>query len=294
MQLITRGVVIASTIAAALAELYLAEAAPSIFWIALGGFAVLLAFGSRIRPLALRIIMPAMYLSPAIMLALGLFTDFSKDVVWLLPLLGLCVSGSWTREWSLPARWQWPLITVAMIVAIAWPIVALREADFALWILPLQRVSNTSIGISPWEVDKNVAYFALLHNAGILFIDALCRWYGDRRHEFQRDIVVPLALSAAIASVVAFYQGFVDLSFLSSNFWTYMIRASGTLADPNKLGAVTAFWTIGTVVMAQRMRRPWAMAVSVGSIALGVGAVWLCGSRTRLAAVMVSVLIAGV
>src|SRR4026207_743343 len=123
MQLITRGVVIASTIVAAFVELYLAEVAPSIFWIALGGFILLLAFGSRLRPIALRIVMAAMYLSPAIMLALGLFTDFSKDIVWLLPLLGVCLSGSGMREWSLPARWQWPLVTWAMIVAIAWPIV---------------------------------------------------------------------------------------------------------------------------------------------------------------------------
>ena len=30
--------------------------------------------------------------------------------------------------------------------------------------------------------------------------------------------------------VIAFYQGFVDLSFLNTSVWTYMIRASGTLA----------------------------------------------------------------
>jgi hypothetical protein len=294
MQLITRGVVIASTIVAAFAELYLAEVAPPVFWIALGGFVLLLALGSRLRPIALRIVMPAMYLSPAIMLALGLFTDFSKDIVWLLPLLGLCLSGSGMREWSLPARWQWPLVTWAMIVAIAWPIVFLREADFALWILPLKRVSNTSIGISPWTVGLNVVYLALSHNAGILFVDALCRWYTDRRQELRRDILVPLAMSAAVACVVAFYQGFVDLSFLSSNFWTYMIRASGTLADPNKLGAVTAFWTIGAVALARRVKQPWKIVFTIAAIALGAGAVWLCGSRTGLAAVAVSIVIAAI
>ena len=68
-----------------------------------------------------------------------------------------------------------------MIVAIAWPIVFLREADFALWILPLERVSNTSIGIGPWQVGQNVAYFAIGHILGILCIDALCRWYAERR-----------------------------------------------------------------------------------------------------------------
>jgi hypothetical protein len=293
MLLITRGVVVASTVVAAFAELYLAEATRSMFWIALGGFAVLAAAGSRLRAPALRIIMPAMYLSPAIMLALDLHTDLSKDIVWLLPLLGLCLSGDRWRTWSLPARWQWPLITWAMIVSIAWPIIALREADFALWILPLERVSNTSIGIGPWLVDQSVAYFALGHNAGILFVDALCRWYReDQRDRLQREILVPLAMAAAIACLVAFYQGFVDLSFLSTDFWTYMIRASGTLADPNKLGAVTAFWTIGAVLVARRLTQPWPVIASTAAIALGVGAAWLCGSRTGLAAVLLSVVIA--
>src|SRR4030095_8347727 len=99
---------------------------------ALGGFALLLAFGSRLRPIALRIVMPAMYLSPAILLALQIHEDFSKDIVWLLPLIGLSLSDWRAREWALPARWQWPLVTWAVIVSIAWPIVFLREADFAL------------------------------------------------------------------------------------------------------------------------------------------------------------------
>lgn len=292
MQPISRGVVIASTIVAAFAELYLAEVAPSIVWIAVGGFVLLLAFGSRLRPIALRIVMPAMYLSPAILLALQINEDYKKDIVWLLPLIGLCLSDWRAREWALPSRWQWPLVTWAMIVSIAWPIVFLREADFALWILPLQRVSNTSIGISPWDVDVMVVYIALSHTAGILFIDALCRWYRDRQQQFRRDVLVPLAIAAAIAYAVAFYQGFVDLAFLNRGFWAYMIRASGTLADPNKLGAVSAFWTIGGVILARRMRQPWAMVLPIASIALGLGAVWLCGSRTGLAAVALSVAIA--
>jgi O-antigen ligase len=287
-----KGIVIVSTVVAAFAELYLAEVPPSIFWIAVLGFFGLLAFGVRVRSAALAVVMAAMYLSPAILLALRLNTDFSKDIVWVLPLLGLCLSGGRLLEWSLPSRWQWPLVTWAMLVSIAWPIVFLRETDFAPWIMPLPRVSNTSIGIGPWQVDLNVVYFALAHNAGILFIDALFRWFADRGQTFRRDVLVPLALASAVACAVAFYQGFVDLSFLNSNFWTYMIRASGTLADPNKLGAVAGFWTIGAIILARRLERPWTQVVTIASIAIGVGAAWLCGSRTGLAAVMISVLIA--
>src|ERR1044072_8445155 len=134
---ITRGVVVASTVAAALTELYLVEHAPSIFWMASGGFVLLIAIGWGIRRPALTILMPAIHLSPASLRLLGIGAAFSKDIVWVLPLAGLCLSGSGALKWSLPGRWQWPLITWAMVVAIAWPIVFLREADFALWILPL-------------------------------------------------------------------------------------------------------------------------------------------------------------
>lgn len=292
---VTRGVVIASTVAAGFAEAYLAEPyAPGVpvFWFSVTGFMLMLIAGQRLRPVALPVVMPALYLVPAIFLATRGGEHFSLDIIWIMPLLGLCLSGRDALRWSLPARWQWPLVTWATLVAVAWPIVFLRESDFTLWILPLERVSNTSEGIGPWEVGLNVAYFALGHNAGILFIDALCRWYANARDRFRSEVLAPLAIAAAIAGVVAVYQGFVDLTFLNRGFWVYMIRASGTLADPNKLGAVTAFWTIGAVVLARRLSRPWSMVVPWAALILGVATVWLSGSRTGLAAVATSLVIA--
>jgi hypothetical protein len=67
-----------------------------------------------------------------------------------------------------------------------------------------------------------------------------------------------------------------------------MIRAAGTLGDPNKLGAVSAFWTIGGVVFARRLSNPWSIVITTASLALGVATAWVSGSRTGLAAVMVS------
>lgn len=245
MPLITRGIVIASTVVAALVESYLStQYAPPVYFISIIGFFVFALLGSRLRRIGLPLLMALMYLMPAIYLLFQDAEDFGLEIIWILPLIGWCLSGSGAWQWSLPRKWQWPLITWSMIVAITWPIVFLREADFNLWILPLPRVSNTSIGISPWDVGKNVAYFVIGHNAGILFIDALCRWYANARDAFRRDVLLPQLVAAAIASLVAFYQGFVDLSFLNHHFWTYMIRAAGTLGDPNKLGAVCGFWTV--------------------------------------------------
>ena len=293
--LITRGVVVASTVLAALVECYLATPyAPPVFFTSIIAFALLAALGSRIRGVAMPVVMAAMYVMPAIYLIFRDGEDFSLDIIWILPLLGLCLSDRGALAWSLPRRWQWPLVTWSMIVAISWPIVFLREADFALWILPLQRVSNTSIGVSPWQVGLNITYFVIGHNVGILFVDAMCRWYANARESFRREVLLPQLAAAAVAAMVAFYQGFVDLSFLNHHFWTYMIRAAGTLGDPNKLGAVSAFWTVGAIVYARKYDGTKRLLITIGALVAGISAVWLSGSRTGLAAVGVSVTIAAV
>ena len=292
----TRLLVIASVVIAAFVEAYLgSQYTPEVFWIGIASFAVTVVAGERLRSIALPIVMAALYLTPAVLLVtLGeRGRGYGLDVIWILPLLGMTLAGRGAREWSLPERWRFPLITSAAIVAIAWPIVFLREADFALWILPLPRVSNTSIGIGPWEVDQNIAYFAIGHLLGILWIDALCRWYRNDVKRFRREVLSGLVVAAAIAAAVSIYQGFFDLGFLNTGFWEYMIRASGTLADPNKLGAVAGFWTIGAIVFARRMARPWPAVLAIAGAVLGVAAAWLSGSRTGLASVMIGVLIAG-
>ena len=293
----TRLLVVASALLAAFAEAWLATTyTPEVFWIGLAGFGLLVVAGDRLRSIAMPIVMAALYLTPALMLtALGeRGRGYGLDAIWILPLLGATLSGSAAWQWSIPERWRWPLITWASIVAISWPIVFLREANFNLWILPLSRVSNTSIGIPPAEIDQTISYFAIGHLLGILWIDALCRWYRADLPRFRREVLSGLATAAAIAFAVSIYQGFFDLGFLNRGFWEYMLRASGTLADPNKLGAVAAFWTVGVIVLARSLPRPWRLVCAIGAPVLGVAAAWLCGSRTGLAAVAISVVVAGI
>jgi len=58
------------------------------------------------------------------------------------------------------------------------------------------------------------------------------------------------------------------------------------------MGAVTGFWTIGAIAAARRLPRPWPMLMTGAALLIGVAAGWVSGSRTGLAAVAVSILIA--
>ena len=293
MNRVTRAVIIASTALAAFAETYLATAywPPYTIWLASASVVALAIVGHRLRFAALPAVLASIYVMPALLLVVRGGETFALDFLWMMPLLGLTLSGPGAWTWSLPEKWRWPLVTWAAVVALSWPIVFLRETDFRLWLLG-ENVSNTSIGMSPWDVNQHVTYLAVVHNLGILWIDALCRWYRADRARFVREVLYPLAISAALGSAVAIYQGLVDMTFLNRGFWTYMLRVAGTHGDPNKLGAIVSFWTIGTVVLARRFGSPWQAIVSIAAIAIGIAAVWVCGSRTGLAAVIVSVAIA--
>ena len=295
MPQVMRAIVIVSAVLAAFAETYLATwySEPYVIWVASASLIGAAAIGHRARAILLPAVLSMLYLLPAILIAAGINENFSFDFYWLMPLTGMVVSGPGMSRWALPERWQWPLVTWAGIVAISWPIVFLRETDFSLAVLAMNP-ANSSGGGSPLDVNMHVSYLAAMNLVGILWIDALCRWYRDDRERFIRQVVYPLAVTAAIGSGVAIYQGFVDMTFVNRGFWTYMLRVAGTHGDPNKLGAVAAFWAVGTVVLARRFRSPWPVIVSVASIVIGIGAVWTSGSRTGLAALMVGLAAAAI
>lgn len=288
MSQLTRAIVIASTVLAAFAETYLAtwHSQPHVIWVSSTSFVAAVAIGHRLRAVALPAVLAMLYVLPAILIAAGINENFSFDFYWMMPLAGLVLSGPGVQRWSLPARWQWPLVTWAAIVAVSWPIVFLRETDFSLAVLAMNP-SNTSAGGSPLDVNLHVSYLAAANLLGILWIDALCRWYRADRERFIREVIYPLAATATLGSAVAIYQGFVDMTFVNRGFWTYMLRVAGTHGDPNKLGAIAAFWAIGGVLIARRFRNPWPIALSALSIVVAIGAVWTSGSRTGLAALIV-------
>jgi hypothetical protein len=285
MNQFTKGVVIASTMVAALVELYLATAQlfPEFFTITLAAFVAAAVVGTRFPGPPSRVILFAAYLTPAAFVAWAGFEHFSLEIVWALPLLGLAISGKDGWRWNLPERWRWPLVAWALILAASWPFVFLREIDFDPSILPLQGVSNTSIGISPWDSALGVTYRMLVQSIGLLWLDRLFGWYSNGRlAAFRAHVLLPLAAALAVACVVGGYQGFVDLTFLNPHDWPHLRRAAGTLGDANAFGVVAGLWGPAFIVLARSFPRPWSIVVGIAGVSCAAVGVLTSGSRTAL------------
>lgn len=289
MNQITKGVVIASTLAAAFVQLYLATRLVNVplGFVVAGAFVVAVAAGAWRPGPAMSVVLAMSYLAPAAYVLWSGFENYPFEIVWSLPLLGLIVSGRGATRWHLPAPWRWPLVTWALIVAASWPWVALREVDFYLGILPLPGVANTSIGITPWDAVQAVTYWTLVHNVGLLWFDRLFGWFADREDEFRATVLLPLAIALTVACAVGAYQAFVDLRFLNPHLWPHMGRASGTLGDANTFGMLAALWGTAAVVLAQRWRAPWSIVAAVAGVTVGMAGVLTSGSRTSLIAISI-------
>jgi hypothetical protein len=289
MNPVTKSVVIVSTLAAAFVQLYLATRLlyPQLFFYVAAAFVVAFVVGARSRGAASGAVMAVSYLAPAAYVIWPGFENFGFEIVWSLPLLGLLVSGREAWRWHLPARWRWPLVTWALVVAAAWPFVFLREVDFYIDLLPLPGVANTSIGITPWDAVTAVTYWTLVHNLGLLWFDRLFGWFARDEVRFRKAVVAPLVFAVAVAGAVGAYQAFVDLYFVNPHLWPHMRRASGTFGDANTFGMAAALWGPVCVVLALRLRAPWSAIASVAAVALSLTAVLTSGSRTGLAAIAI-------
>ncbi len=298
MNQFTKGVVIASTLAAAFVQLYLATRLlyPQLFFVVATAFVGAVAAGAW-RPVpATAVVLALSYLAPAAYVVWAGFENYGFEIIWALPLLGLIVSGRDAWRWNLPAPWRWPLVSWALVVAASWPFVFLREVDFYIGILPLPRVSNTSIGISPWEVVTGVTYWTLVHNVGLLWFDRLFGWYASgaatgpaagSMTAFRSAVLVPLGLAITVACAVGAYQAFVDLRFINPHLWPHMGRASGTLGDANTFGMIAALWGPAAVVLARRWAAPWSIIGGVAGVAIALVGVFTSGSRTALIAISI-------
>ena len=245
--------------------------------------------GALVAPgAATAIVLVWAYLAPvAIGVSIGRYHR-TFILIWIAAMLGVVLASGVTRGWHLPPRWRWPLIAVALVVAVGWPLVIWREADFNLALLDNYRVANTSGGVAPPVAAIGILDTAITHLLGLLWFDCLyARYRGDPSQRFIRFVALPLGISAALSCALSWYQAFVDLNFWGSGVWALLRRASGTMLDANVSGMVAAFWMGGFVALAGAWLGRRRMIAAGTGLLLTFVAVWASGSRTALLAAVV-------
>ena len=206
--------------------------------------------------------------------------------VWLAALVGaLLPSMRWTR-WNLPAAWRVLLGGWALTLSLAWPILVAREVGFDLRGLGDTVTINSWAGMSASEVSGWIMHVVLLQLAGLLWLDGLMRrpraWSGPG----LPAVVHGLWIGATISSLVALYQGTVDLEFLNSAAWAARGRATGMMLDANAYGMMAALAAPLAAVAAGSLSAG-AWWLGAGAFAVNWGGVWMSGSRTALLCALV-------
>lgn len=251
--------------------------------------AFVLAFAAtRIRPVAgLAAIMSLAYVVPAVQTTAIGYYGAASHAIWTAALLGGIAALTRTAGWSMPPLWRYSLGGWALCVAVAFPIIVLREADFRPALLGDYRAWTTSQGVTPAVAAAWTASVAATHLAGVLCVDAL---FAAVRAGVgvRRAVLYPLAASALATAVVAIYQMTADMSFLNETVFGGMGRASGLMQDGNAFGVAVAMWVGGAIALAtvagdlRYARGGWILA------AVLFAAVWASGSRTALLAALLA------
>lgn len=183
-------------------------------------------------------------------------------LLWLAALAGLVAGGCGWTHWSAPREWRWPLMLWLLGVAISWPIIAAREADFA------GPVAGDGVGI--------IVTAALAGLSTGLWLDAALAWDVAT---IERRVARPLLTSLVVASAAVFYQAFVDITWLSGEPWIQLRRPPGLMGDANPMAVAAALWApLAPFVLRRRIGLAGGFAVT----SLLWYCAWLTGARSVL------------
>ena len=225
------------------------------------------------------------YTFPAIVVLLNGQFEIGYMTVWVAALLGVILAQGLRRGgWAVPSPWRTPLALWALTVALVWPVVALREADFYLMTLDIPRLSVTGPpGVPPLLAIVWTLNVTLVLGVGILWFDWLYAVFDEAEHRFRVIVLGALAASWMVTTSVAAYQMLVDVTFMNSGRFGFLQRASGLMFDANPFGVIAALGV--PVVAAVAFQASWRGrgTALVAIITLAWVGLWASGSRTALA-----------
>jgi hypothetical protein len=239
------------------------------------------AMGAGSRQIAVAAFILAAPLMPAL---LWQRTGREGPVLELICMAGLggalLRTSSWLR-WQLPPNWRVLLGGWALTLSLVWPVLMAREAGFSLHTLrDLGAINSWALMPAP-QVVSWIAYIVLAQLIGLVWLEWL----------FTRFIQSPLRLPRAahalwlgtsIATIVAIYQGVVDIRFLNGALWTAVRRAGATMLDANAYGVAAAFAGPIAALAIGRARGRIKPAIAVVVCGLNLAGMWVSGSRSAL------------
>ena len=213
--------------------------------------------------------------------------------VWLAALFGALLPLTPRDRWELPRPWRIPLGVWALTLSLAWPVLIVREAGLRLGALRDTGALASWADLNTPQVESWILHVALAQLVALLWLESLYiesamdrlkrapTYVGSRPSEPPRA-VHGLWVGASIASVVAIYQGTVNMAFLSGGIWPGLRRAAGTLLDANAYGSVAALAGPIAFVSIPYLRIRHTRAAQAAVLALNWAGAWMSGSRTAM------------
>ena len=189
-------------------------------------------------------------------------------------------------RWTLPPSWRLLLGIWGLTLALGWPVMIVREAGVRLGTLRDTGALDSWTLLTTPQVESWILYVVITQLVALVWLDWLFAnlepWNLEPPDPGSRipDPVHALWIGATLASLVAIYQGTVNIAFLSGGVWPGLRRAAGTLLDANAYGTVAAF--AGPIAFVSIPHLHWRHTRSAQAAALAINwaGAWMSGSRT--------------
>ena len=249
-------------------------------------FAIVFVIARRSPAAAWGVVLAVAYVRPLIFLVTLGRSLMAYEVVWLAGLFAVVVARPAGMRWAFPGPWKLPLAYWALVIALAWPIVVWREADFSWSMLSYYHIGNSGLGGPPPVGAVMVLNVSLSQLLGLLCFDRFFRDPEFAGPRFRRAVLWPLAASLLVGCGVAVYQGLVDLSWLSGHQWPAVQRAAGGLLDGSAFGTLAGAWSSALVPLVGA--GPGGVIAGGLAVVLAWGGLWATGSRMALLAGAIS------
>ena len=198
-------------------------------------------------------------------------------------LWGWILRRSFSRSWALPDSWKWPLIYWMLLLSLSWPLIFMRECDFA----PLSTLKppfpSANVLQIPLPVGLTVTLSMIATQLiGFGWLDLLYLEFQIKNFSyFKKKLLFPFYIGLLISYLIGYYQSFFDIRFWNRKRWIVRNIVGGGLLDPNFFGLTAV--TLGFLIWIVPLPNKRVFRVLQFFLwALSWGAIMISGARLSL------------